>query len=273
MPLLRMRTTWSVRPRSGSCRRLPTEHGRVERGRVGPAAAETSIRTGPVRDVPESGNSHTVALFRVLRGRVPGADDRGWYPTRGNLCTGTAFRVRAAGAPHDERDDQRADRGDDSDQRAVFSDSRHPDPGRGRDTNSREYARTALSAARQRRATPPRAQPPRRSAAAPGHALVVLAARSVEARFRSHGRARGPRGRLRRACACARRTARARSRPPPVGAQRSRPAALTDGFVNAFWSGAAIAFAGVLVSIFLVRGRDLLRPERAVAKPALEEAA
>jgi EmrB/QacA subfamily drug resistance transporter len=38
------------------------------------------------------------------------------------------------------------------------------------------------------------------------------------------------------------------------------PTALTDGFVNAFWAGAAIAFAGVLVSIFLVRGRDL-RPQ------------
>jgi EmrB/QacA subfamily drug resistance transporter len=35
------------------------------------------------------------------------------------------------------------------------------------------------------------------------------------------------------------------------------PAALTEGFVNAFWAGAAIAFAGVLVSVFLVRGRDL----------------
>ncbi|HEU5279349.1 MAG TPA: DHA2 family efflux MFS transporter permease subunit [Gaiellaceae bacterium] len=35
------------------------------------------------------------------------------------------------------------------------------------------------------------------------------------------------------------------------------PKALTDGFVNAFWVGAAIAFAGVLVSIFVVRGRDL----------------
>ena len=31
------------------------------------------------------------------------------------------------------------------------------------------------------------------------------------------------------------------------------PVALTDGFVNAFWAGAVIAFAGVLVSIFLVR--------------------
>jgi hypothetical protein len=36
--------------------------------------------------------------------------------------------------------------------------------------------------------------------------------------------------------------------------------------VNAFWAGAAIAFAGVLVSIFLVRTRDL-RPQEA---PAVE---
>jgi EmrB/QacA subfamily drug resistance transporter len=41
------------------------------------------------------------------------------------------------------------------------------------------------------------------------------------------------------------------------------PTALTDGFVNAFWAGAAIAFAGVLVSIFMVRGRDL----QAVGEP------
>jgi EmrB/QacA subfamily drug resistance transporter len=51
------------------------------------------------------------------------------------------------------------------------------------------------------------------------------------------------------------------------------PAALTDGFVNAFWAGAAIAFAGVLVSIFLVRGRDLRLPEPVVAAPALDKAA
>ena len=48
---------------------------------------------------------------------------------------------------------------------------------------------------------------------------------------------------------------------------------LTDGFVNAFWAGAAIAFAGVLASIFLVRGRDLRLPEPVVPRPALEEAA
>ena len=50
------------------------------------------------------------------------------------------------------------------------------------------------------------------------------------------------------------------------------PVALTDGFENAFWAGAAIAFAGLLVSIFLVRGRDL-RQEAPVAEPALEAAA
>jgi EmrB/QacA subfamily drug resistance transporter len=51
------------------------------------------------------------------------------------------------------------------------------------------------------------------------------------------------------------------------------PAALTDGFVNAFWVGTAIAFAGVLVSIFLVRGRDLRVPEQVAPMPAFEEAA
>jgi EmrB/QacA subfamily drug resistance transporter len=49
------------------------------------------------------------------------------------------------------------------------------------------------------------------------------------------------------------------------------PVALTDGFVNAFWAGAAIAFAGLLVSIFVVRGRDLKQPEQAL-EPALEGA-
>ena len=34
------------------------------------------------------------------------------------------------------------------------------------------------------------------------------------------------------------------------------PSALTEGFRHAFWAGAAIAFAGVLVSLFLVRQRD-----------------
>jgi EmrB/QacA subfamily drug resistance transporter len=47
------------------------------------------------------------------------------------------------------------------------------------------------------------------------------------------------------------------------------PTALTDGFVNAFWAGAAIAFAGVLVSIFMVRGRDLRPQEAPIGEPAL----
>jgi EmrB/QacA subfamily drug resistance transporter len=53
------------------------------------------------------------------------------------------------------------------------------------------------------------------------------------------------------------------------------PSALTDGFVNAFWAGAAIAFVGVLVSVFLVRGRDLRAQDATVpeSEPALETAA
>ncbi len=51
------------------------------------------------------------------------------------------------------------------------------------------------------------------------------------------------------------------------------PVALTDGFVNAFWAGAAIAFAGVLVSIFMVRGRDLRTQDEPVLEPAFEAAA
>jgi hypothetical protein len=45
------------------------------------------------------------------------------------------------------------------------------------------------------------------------------------------------------------------------------PIALADGFVNAFWTGAAIAFVGVLVSIFLGRGRDLRRRRRRFRSP------
>ena len=48
------------------------------------------------------------------------------------------------------------------------------------------------------------------------------------------------------------------------------PVALTDGFVNAFWVGAAIAFVGVLVSIFVVRGRDLQPQEIPIGEPAVE---
>jgi EmrB/QacA subfamily drug resistance transporter len=50
------------------------------------------------------------------------------------------------------------------------------------------------------------------------------------------------------------------------------PVALTDGFVAAFWAGAAIAFVGVLVSVFLVRTRDLQEQELLVGEPALEPA-
>jgi EmrB/QacA subfamily drug resistance transporter len=49
------------------------------------------------------------------------------------------------------------------------------------------------------------------------------------------------------------------------------PTALTDGFVNAFWAGAAIAFVGVLVSVFVVRGRDLQHEE--ALEPVLDAAA
>jgi EmrB/QacA subfamily drug resistance transporter len=52
----------------------------------------------------------------------------------------------------------------------------------------------------------------------------------------------------------------------------AQSSALTDGFVNAFWAGAAIAFAGVLVSIFMVRGRDLQPQEQPSLEPALESA-
>ncbi len=51
------------------------------------------------------------------------------------------------------------------------------------------------------------------------------------------------------------------------------PVALTDGFQAAFWAGAAITFAGVLVSLFLVRGRDLQEQEVRAPEPALDAAA
>ena len=50
------------------------------------------------------------------------------------------------------------------------------------------------------------------------------------------------------------------------------PVALTEGFQAAFWVGTFIALAGVLVSIFLVRGRDLRPQEATVAEPAFEAA-
>jgi EmrB/QacA subfamily drug resistance transporter len=53
------------------------------------------------------------------------------------------------------------------------------------------------------------------------------------------------------------------------------PSALTDGFQAAFVAGAAVAFVGVLVALFVVRGRDLKQeqePERIVGEPAFETA-
>jgi predicted MFS family arabinose efflux permease len=57
-----------------------------------------------------------------------------------------------------------------------------------------------------------------------------------------------------------------------VSSGTALPNALTDGFVNAFWAGAGIAFAGLLVSIFLVRGRDLQQQAVTVGEPAFENA-
>ena len=58
-----------------------------------------------------------------------------------------------------------------------------------------------------------------------------------------------------------------------LAAGAAQPEALTSGFQAAFWAGAAIAFAGVLVSLFLVRGRDLEHVDALVPEPALEPAA
>ena len=89
---------------------------------AGDPIVEESIGAGPVRHVPERRNPNAVALARVLRGGIAGADDGAWYPTRGRLSAGAASRVGAVGAPHGERDDQCADRGEDSDHHPVFSD-------------------------------------------------------------------------------------------------------------------------------------------------------
>jgi hypothetical protein len=48
------------------------------------------------------------------------------------------------------------------------------------------------------------------------------------------------------------------------------PFALTDGFSAAFIGGAAIAFAGILVALFLVRREDLAQGEAAGLEPAFE---
>jgi hypothetical protein len=48
------------------------------------------------------------------------------------------------------------------------------------------------------------------------------------------------------------------------------PFALTDGFRAAVWTGARIGLIGLLVSILLVRARDLRRPGEIVGNPALD---
>jgi EmrB/QacA subfamily drug resistance transporter len=58
-----------------------------------------------------------------------------------------------------------------------------------------------------------------------------------------------------------------------LGTGTVAPVALTDGFVRAFWAGAAIAFVGVLVSVFMVRGRDLKPQEQPVLEPVVDSAA
>ncbi|HXF97026.1 MAG TPA: hypothetical protein VNJ46_00250 [Gaiellaceae bacterium] len=40
--------------------------------------------------------------------------------------------------------------------------------------------------------------------------------------------------------------------------------------MHAFWAGAAIAFAGVLVSLLLVRGRDVRPSEARMGEAALD---
>jgi EmrB/QacA subfamily drug resistance transporter len=50
------------------------------------------------------------------------------------------------------------------------------------------------------------------------------------------------------------------------------PVALTEGFQAAFWVGALIASAGVVVALFFVRGRDLQEQEAFAVEPALEHA-
>jgi MFS family permease len=57
-----------------------------------------------------------------------------------------------------------------------------------------------------------------------------------------------------------------------VAAGDAVPVALTDGFQAAFLVGAAIAFVGVLVSVFLIRREDLTPQEAIEPQPALEAA-
>ena len=58
-----------------------------------------------------------------------------------------------------------------------------------------------------------------------------------------------------------------------LAAGTSAPVALTDGFQVAFVAGAAVALAGVLVSLFVVRGEDLTAPAAEEAEAVLDLAA
>jgi EmrB/QacA subfamily drug resistance transporter len=57
-----------------------------------------------------------------------------------------------------------------------------------------------------------------------------------------------------------------------VAAGDALPFALTDGFQAAFFVGAGVALAGILVSLFVVRREDLTQQEAHVPEPALEAA-
>jgi MFS family permease len=56
-----------------------------------------------------------------------------------------------------------------------------------------------------------------------------------------------------------------------IGDGNAPPFALTDGFHAAFYAGAGVALAGVLVALFIVRRSDLTQPALN-AEPALEAA-
>jgi EmrB/QacA subfamily drug resistance transporter len=56
-----------------------------------------------------------------------------------------------------------------------------------------------------------------------------------------------------------------------VASGTAPPVALTDGFEAAFWAGAAISAVGILVSLFVVRGSDLIE-EEVKGVPALDAA-
>jgi EmrB/QacA subfamily drug resistance transporter len=58
-----------------------------------------------------------------------------------------------------------------------------------------------------------------------------------------------------------------------VASGSALPVALTDGFHAAFWAGAVVSFAGVLVSLFVVRSSDLTAEQEAPETVPVLEAA